>query len=77
MGSCTPDISSEDLLASGPLVVDVAAFDDVSLSGTATMRRARNTINSSCDELRRRSSDHLHFTFGETSGYAPKGFYRR
>ena len=31
MGSRTPDISSEDLLASGPLVVDVAVLGDVSL----------------------------------------------
>lgn len=82
MGSRTPDIYSTDLLASAPLVVDVAAVDDVSLSGIATMRRARNIINSTCDELRRRSSHSLYFTFGETSGYAPKGkrgprFFRR
>jgi hypothetical protein len=82
MGTRTPDIYSADILSASPLVVDVAALDDVSLSGIATMRRARNIINSTCDELRRRSSDHLHFTFSETSGYAPKGkrkssFYRR
>ncbi len=82
MGTRTPDIYSADILAASPLVVDVAALDDVSLSGIATMRRARNIINSTCDELRRRSSDHLHFIFGETSGYVQKGkrkssFYRR
>ncbi len=69
MGSRTPDIFSADLLPSGPLVADVAALDDVSLSGTEIMERIRNIINSTCNEIRRRTSDHLHYTFRETSGY--------
>lgn len=70
-----PDIYSSDLLLSGPLIADVAAVDDVSLSGIATMRRARNIINSTCDRIRRKSSRHLHYTFAEKSGYirSPEG----
>lgn len=34
------------------------------------MRRARNIINLTCDEIRKQSSKHLHYTFGEQSGYA-------
>ena len=71
MGSRTPDIYSPDLLARGPLVADVAAVDDVSLSGIKTMRRARNIINDVCNGIRKRSSEHLHYTFGQESGYAP------
>lgn len=81
MAKRRPDIYSPDLLSSGPLVADVAAVDDVSLSGIATMRRARNIINSTCDQIRRQSSKHLYYTFAEESGYvrSSKGtsrFYR-
>jgi len=71
MGNRTPDIYSPDLLKGGPLFADVAAIDDVSLSGIATMRRARNIINSTCSEIRKGSAEHLHYRFGEESGYAP------
>lgn len=70
MGTRTPDIYSPDLLTSGPLVADVAALNDVSLSGAGVMRRARNIINLTCDEICRRSSEHLQYTFREKSGYS-------
>ena len=70
MGTRTPDIYSPDLLPNAALVADVAAVDDVSLSGIATMRRACNIINLACDKIRKQSSKHLHYTFGERSGYA-------
>lgn len=82
MGGRTPDIYSSDLLPNRPLVADVAAVDDVSLSGIATMRRARNIINLTCDEIRKQCSKHLQYTFGDESGYARSSngrtrYYRR
>jgi hypothetical protein len=68
-GSRTPDIYSPDLLMSGPMVADVAAIDDFTLSGSDKMRRACNIINAEADRLLSESSKHLHFTFREESGY--------
>jgi hypothetical protein len=68
-GSRTPDIYSPDLLTGGPIMADVAAVDDFTLSGSDTMRRARNIINAEADRLLDGSSSHLHFTFREKSGY--------
>lgn len=68
-GTRTPDIYSPDLLASGPLIADVAAVDDLTLSGTDTMRRACNIINAEANRLFEGSSEHLHYSFGERSGY--------
>ena len=42
-GSRTPDIYSPDLLTGGPVIADVAAVDDLTLSGADTMRRACNS----------------------------------
>jgi hypothetical protein len=70
-GTRTPDIYSPDLLTSGPLIVDVAAVDDLTLSGADTMRRARNIINAEANRLFEGSSEHLHYSFRETSGYEP------
>ena len=68
-GSRTPDIYSPDLLASGPVIADIAALDDFTLSGSDAMRRACNIINAEADRLLNGSSSHLHFTFREKSGY--------
>jgi hypothetical protein len=81
-GGRTPDIYSTDLLRSGPLMADVAALDDFSLSGADTMRRACNILNAEADRHLFGSPGHLHYTFRETSGYerAKNGrsaFFRR
>ncbi|WP_158822442.1 hypothetical protein [Granulicella sp. S156] len=68
-GSRTPDIYSPDLLTTGPMIADVAALDDLSLSGADSMRRACNIINAEADRIVSGSSAYLHFTFGERSGY--------
>jgi hypothetical protein len=68
-GSRTPDIYSPDLLTSGPVIADVAAVDDFTLSRSDTMRRACNIINAEADRLLDDSSSHLHFTFREKMGY--------
>jgi hypothetical protein len=68
-GSRTPDIYSPDLLTCGPVIADIAALDDFTLSGSDTMRRACNIINAEADRLLNGSSSHLHFTFREKSGY--------
>jgi hypothetical protein len=68
-GTRTPDIYSPDLLPSGPVIADVAALDDFSLSGADSMRRACNIINAEADRFLANSSSHLHYTFDETMGY--------
>jgi hypothetical protein len=68
-GSRTPDIYSPDLLPSGPVIADVAAVDDLALSGADTMRRACNIINAEANRLLERSSEHLYYSFREKSGY--------
>ena len=68
-GSQKPDIYSPDLLKGGPVVADVAAVHDFTLSGSDTMRRACNIINAEANRLLNGSSSHLHFTFREQSGY--------
>lgn len=81
-GMRTPDIYSPDLLTTGPVIADVAALDDFSLSGADTMRRAYNIINAEADRFLSGSSGHLHFTFREKSGYemfknGKSAFFRR
>jgi hypothetical protein len=81
-GTRTPDIYSSDLLTTGPVIADVAALDDFSLSGADTMRRACNIINAAADRFLSGSSSHLHFTFREKSGYersknGKSAFFRR
>ncbi len=81
-GTRTPDIYSSDLLPSGPIIADVAALDDFSLSGADSMRRARNIINAQADRFLASSSSHLHYTFDETMGYerarnGRNAFFRR
>lgn len=80
-GRRTPDIYSSDLLPSGPLLADVAAISDFSLSGEGPMRRAANIIGNFCASLISGSGNHLHYTFGEERGYrAVRGrsqFFRR
>jgi len=81
-GSRTPDIYSPDLFTGGPVVADVAAVDDFTLSGSDTMRRACNIINAEADRLLDGSSRHLHFTFREKTGYersqrGRREFFRR
>ena len=68
-GTRTPDIYSPDLLPSGPIIADVAALDDFSLSGADSMRRACNIINAQADRFLANSSRNLHYTFDETMGY--------
>ncbi len=81
-GTRTPDIYSPDLLPSGPIIADVAALDDVSLSGADSMRRACNIMNAQADRFLANSSSHLHYTFDETMGYerarnGKSAFFRR
>lgn len=81
-GTRTPDIYSPDLLTTGPIIADVAALDDLSLSGADTMGRACNIINAQADRFLVGSSGHLHFTFREKSGYersndGKSAFFRR
>lgn len=81
-GTRTPDIYSPDLLPSGPIIADVAALDDFSLSGADSMRRACNIINAQADRFLANSSSNLHYTFDETMGYerarnGRSGFFRR
>jgi len=81
-GSRTPDIYSSDLLPSGPVIADVTALDDSSLSGADSMRRACNILNAQADSFVSRSSRHLHYTFHETMGYERRrngrsAFFRR
>ena len=81
-GTRTPDIYSPDLLPSGPIIADVAALDDFSLSGADSMRRACNIINAQADRFLANSSNHLHYTFDETMGYerarnGRSAFFRR
>lgn len=68
-GTRTPDIYSPDLLPSGPIIADVAALDDFTLSGANSMRRACNIINAQADRFLANSSSHLHYTFDEIMGY--------
>ena len=56
-------------LPSGPMIADVAALDDFTLSGADSMRRACNIINAQADRFLANSSSHLHYTFDETMGY--------
>jgi hypothetical protein len=81
-GTRTPDIYSPDLLPSGPIIADVAALDDFSLSGADSMRRACNIINAQADRFLANSSRNLHYTFDETMGYerarnGRSAFFRR
>ena len=81
-GSRTPDIYSPDLLPGRPVIADVAAVDDLTLSGADTMRRACNIINAEANRLLERSSEHLYYSFREKSGYerskgGKSAFYRR
>ena len=81
-GTRTPDIYSPDLLTSGLLIADVAALDDLTLSGADAMRRACNIINAEANRLFQGSSGHLHYSFREASGYehsrnGKSAFYRR
>lgn len=81
-GTRTPDIYSLNLLPSGPIIADVAALDDFSLSGADSMRRASNIINAQANRFLSNSSSHLHYTFDETMGYerarnGRSAFFRR
>lgn len=81
-GTRTPDIYSPDLLPSGPIIADVAALDDFTLSGADSMRRACNIIDAQANRFLANSSSHLHYTFDEIMGYERRqsgrnAFFRR
>lgn len=70
-GGKTPDLSSVDLFPNQPAIVEITALSDDPLSGDSSMERTANIINQFSNRVRRKASDHLHYTFQETSGYRP------
>lgn len=70
-GGRVPDFESADLFSDRPAVIEVVTLSDEGLSDESLMERTANIINQFADQVRRKASKNLHYTFHETSGYRP------
>ena len=76
-GTRRPDAYSEYLFAPSPCAVEVRAISDARLSQEDDMRRIAARLCGFANSVRKGHGKHLHFTFGEESGYTAKGYVRR
>lgn len=72
-----PDAYSELLFAPRPADIEIAAISDASLAQEDEMRRTASLLCEAANRIRRGEGHHLHFQFGEESGYTPQGYVRR
>lgn len=72
-----PDAYSELLFAPHPAAIEIAAISDASLAQEDEMRRTASLLCEAANRIRRGEGHHLHFHFGEESGYTPQGYARR
>jgi hypothetical protein len=70
-GRRAPDFESADVFPDRPAVIEVVTLSDEGLSDESLMERTANIINQFADQVRRKASKNLHYTFHETSGYKP------
>lgn len=76
-GTRRPDAYSECLFAPSPCAVEVTAISDARLSQEDEMRRIAARLCEFANSVRKGHGKHLHFTFGEESGYTAEGYVRR
>ncbi len=81
IGGKKPDFCSLDLLPDGPVVVEITALSDLSLSRKKPMRDAVSKIGDASNKILRNSSKHLYYIFLWESGYeqvgtSTKGLYK-
>lgn len=72
-----PDAFSKMLFPGHPAVVEIAAVSDARLAQEDEMRRTATLLCEAANKARRGSGHHLHFRFGEVSGFTPHGYFRR
>ena len=72
-----PDAYSERLFDGRPAAVEIAAISDAGLAQEDVMRRTASIFCEAANKIRRGAGRHLHFAFGEESGYAAHGYVRR
>jgi hypothetical protein len=72
-----PDAYSERLFDGRPAAVEITAISDASLAQQDDMRRTASIFCEAANKIRRGAGRHLHFTFGEESGYTVHGYVRR
>jgi hypothetical protein len=70
-GRRVPDFESVDLFPDRPAAIEVVTLSDEGLSDEWLMNRVANIINHFADQVRRKASKNLYYTFHETSGYRP------
>lgn len=71
ISSGNPDLFCASFFEAGPAYIDVVAVSDESLSGKKLMRKAAEKMNEYCRSIIKDAPDHLHYEFGEESGYLP------
>lgn len=72
-----PDAYSERLFDGRPTVIEIAAISDAGLAQEDGMRRTASIFCEAANKIRRGAGRHLHFTFGEESGYAAQRYVRK
>jgi hypothetical protein len=72
-----PDAYSESVFPGHTTVVEITALDDASVSQEDDMRKIASRLCIAANRIRRGQGKHLHFHFGEESGYTVDGYVRR
>lgn len=72
-----PDACTKKLFEGRPCAVEITAISDARLSQEEDMRRVARRLCELANKIRKGQGKHLHFQFGEESGYADGGYVRR